>query len=135
MIATAKPLSVAIANRPNRRGPPRPRVDREGIEANSTPEPNTGCWLWLGAVNDQGYGRLGRDGTKAHRASFVAFHRPLTKGEIVCHRCDNPSCVNPGHLFAGSPLDNMRDKVGKGRMRGHFRPGPDSRRYSERRRQ
>jgi hypothetical protein len=76
------------------------------------------CWLWTGGTNAQGYGRLslGRRSVFAHRWSFQHFNRraldPLTH---VCHRCDVPSCVRPGHLFSGTALDNKRDAVAKGR--------------------
>lgn len=82
----------------------------------------TGCWLWQGSFR-RGYGRLsvGNRSTSAHRAIFSAVHGPVPKGTFVCHECDNPACVNPAHLFLGTPRDNYEDMVSKGR-RGKPRP-------------
>lgn len=91
----------------------------EYIEANTMPEPNTGCWLWLLAVDKDGYG-LGKFGgrkmRRAPRAVFEALRGPTT-GFQVLHRCDTPGCVNPDHLFLGTNQDNVNDKVRKGRQR------------------
>ena len=71
------------------------------------------CWEWQGRKDKGGYGALGR--LKAHRISYEIYHaEPL--GDLHClHKCDNPGCVNPEHLFAGTNLDNIQDKVDKGR--------------------
>ena len=82
-------------------------VDR--IEQYSTPEPNTGCWLWFGYVDKDGYGRL-RFGYKdwlAHRLSFAIKNKYWPP--VVRHKCDTPSCVNPDHLEGGTSLENRRD--------------------------
>lgn len=80
------------------------------------------CWPWKGGC--QRYG-IFWDGThrangspvmvKAHRWTYEQFVGPIPDGYSVCHRCDNPPCVNPAHLFLGSQTDNMRDMVSKGR--------------------
>jgi hypothetical protein len=75
-----------------------------------------GCWTWTGSRHPYGYGRLGR--TYVHR--IVAEHhegRPLTSDDFVCHRCDNPPCANPRHLYVGDAAANMRDMAAKGRAR------------------
>lgn len=89
----------------------------ESLEANSIPEPNTGCWLWLGRVTG---GRRGRpqypicsEHGRKHYVSHLAIDVP--PGMIACHRCDTPLCVNPGHLFVGTHADNRQDAVAKGR--------------------
>jgi hypothetical protein len=84
-----------------------------------SPEPNTGCWLWVGAIDKKGYGRvaLGRrlGAVVASRVAWEMAHGSIPDGFFVCHRCDQPSCVNPGHLFLGTAQDNADDMVRKGR--------------------
>lgn len=79
----------------------------------------TGCWLWIGGTNSDGYGVWSAHGeTKAHRASWVLHHGIIPPGLHVLHRCDRPSCVNPAHLFLGTHQDNMADLRKKGRAYG-----------------
>lgn len=77
----------------------------------------TGCWEWTRTKIRTGYGRLRADGKRmlAHRYSYVRANGPIPDGLCVLHRCDNPSCVNPDHLFLGTQQDNMRDRDRKGR--------------------
>ncbi len=77
------------------------------------------CWPWNGTRNAKGYGTLSHKGKKlwAHRLSWqLANGRPVPEGMLVCHRCDNPQCVNPAHLWIGTVGDNTRDAVEKGRL-------------------
>ncbi len=79
---------------------------------------DNGCWLWQAAKDQKGYGMFYIEGKvrKANRASWMLHRdRPLTNNLLVCHKCDNPSCVNPDHLFLGSYSDNNNDAVSKGR--------------------
>ncbi len=77
-----------------------------------------GCWLWTAKTNPNGYGRIydGRKPALAHRVAWTLFVGPIPHGLFVLHRCDNPPCCNPAHLFLGTHADNMRDKVQKGRQ-------------------
>lgn len=88
------------------------------FELKYIPEPNSGCWLWIGAVLPSGYGKMGIYGRTigAHRISFELFRGEIPNGLHICHRCDNPCCVNPDHLFAGTRQDNMQDCIAKGRF-------------------
>lgn len=78
-------------------------------------EKGDGCWLWIGARTYNGYGYCA--GRGAHRLSWELHHGPIQKGLLVCHKCDNPPCVRPDHLFLGTPRDNTQDSLVKGRSR------------------
>lgn len=79
---------------------------------------SNGCWDWIGAKNKKGYGCLSYKNktTIAHRLSYLLFIGEIPKDLHVLHRCDNPKCINPNHLFLGTDLDNSNDKISKGRF-------------------
>jgi hypothetical protein len=83
------------------------------LEDRYTTEPNTGCWLWLGAEHPQGYGRWNHE--YAHRTVYEMLVGPIPHGGDLCHKCDTPQCVNPSHMFVGTTSDNLRDCVKKER--------------------
>lgn len=77
----------------------------------------SGCWDWIGAKSSTGYGKLTIQGKswRAHRLSYSLFNGGIDDGMFICHTCDNPSCVNPEHLFQGTPQDNVLDMISKNR--------------------
>lgn len=84
----------------------------------------SGCWEFQGARDKKGYGCIsakcyGMQSMGAHRASWIAHRGPIDPGLCVCHKCDNPSCVNPDHLFIGTHQDNAKDMVARGRAAEH----------------
>jgi hypothetical protein len=85
------------------------------------PEPNSGCWLWVGNAIPHGYGiiRINKPRTQrlAHRVSWQVHRGDIPTGLCVLHRCDNRLCDNPDHLFLGTQRDNLQDMLRKGRDR------------------
>lgn len=82
------------------------------------------CWMWKGAVDKDGYGRLQSENKtlKAHRVSFEISKGKIPEGKIVCHKCDIPGCVNPLHLYAGTHKSNVRDCMTRGRHKAVGKP-------------
>jgi hypothetical protein len=87
----------------------------------------TGCWNWIGGKDKNGYGIIsvylnpGRVCVRAHRFSYELYKGSISLGMFICHSCDNPSCVNPDHLWLGTHLENEQDKDKKDRRpRGHI---------------
>jgi hypothetical protein len=102
------------------RKPTRP-FTLEDFRLRSERDVHTGCWMWSGTCNPNGYGTFKRHGRvqTAHRAVFQLVHNVALPVDVyVCHRCDRRACVNPEHLFSGSQSDNMRDCSRKGRLGG-----------------
>lgn len=91
------------------------RLERRSVWTES------GCREWSGARDRQGYGFTSfgtyKKTMRAHRAAYALHHGlPMDFDGVVCHRCDNPPCCNPEHLFLGTVADNAKDKVAKGRQ-------------------
>ena len=98
---------------------PRPRPLAERFARFVVPEPNSGCWWWVGALDRHGYGRFSVARCVARFAHRVMWE--LERGEIpggmdVLHHCDVGACVNPGHLWVGTARDNTQDCARKGRL-------------------
>ena len=92
-----------------------------------TPVPECGCFLWLGAPTNNGYGAIKRKGKNyaAHRISWEVHNdQTIPAGLCVMHKCDTPMCVNPAHLRVGTVKENMADRDAKGRGRTGTRSGP-----------
>lgn len=101
---------------------PRPKTITiaEKLLAYSVRDESTGCRIWQKALDDHGYGLIARPGginDRAHRVSFETFVGPIPDGFEICHKCDNPPCMEPTHLFAGTHAANMEDSRRKGRAK------------------
>lgn len=92
------------------------------------PSSENDCWEWDAANCRKGYGRVKWMGRfeGAHRASYMLFVGEIPDEILVCHKCDNPKCVNPSHLFLGTYSDNMKDCFNKGRLKT-----PDTSRFKK----
>jgi len=103
------------------RGKQRPSDLRVYIDKYIERIPESGCWLWMGALFKNGYGQTRLKGLphSAHRLSWHIYRGSLTDIYSVLHRCDVRCCCNPAHLFLGSQQENLRDMVQKKRNRKH----------------
>lgn len=102
----------------------RTRVTLESFLKNVMPEPNTGCWLWIGSIKEKsgGHGRVFYKNLNlftAHRASYYFYNGDIPEGMSVLHKCDVPSCVNPEHLYLGTQQQNVKDRDDRNRGRWH----------------
>ena len=102
------------------------QTDLERFTSKYSVNDETGCWVWCAATVglDFNYGKFWINGKydKAHRAAYMLLVGDIPYGMWVLHKCDNPSCVNPGHLFLGTRQDNVNDMLSKGRNGQHKNP-------------
>lgn len=92
-------------------------IHKYGKDFFSNVEKTESCWNWKGR-SSRGYGLFNAGKLiKAHRFSYIFYNRIIPKGKIICHSCDNPSCVNPGHLYAGTYKQNTQDMIQRNRQR------------------
>lgn len=102
---------------------------KDRIEARIERIPESGCWIFMGCLNNMGYGQINisinnkNHVVLAHRYAYEAYKGEIPQGMFVMHKCDIPTCCNPDHLAIGTHLDNMRDCVNKGRSKV-YRPRP-----------
>lgn len=104
-LASRIPIEQRFWSKVNKNGPTMPHMD-------------TSCWVWTMGYWRFGYGRFQLNWKKAvyaHRVSWELINGPIPVGLFVLHKCDNPPCINPAHLFLGTNTDNMRDMASKGR--------------------
>lgn len=99
------PIDVRLWRRVDKNGPTLTHMD-------------SACWMWTGHVIADGYGHIKRGKTMVltHRLSWELTFGEIKDGLLVLHKCDNPACVNPSHLFLGTDADNARDRDSKGRL-------------------
>lgn len=90
----------------------------ERIEAKVERIPIAGCWIWMGACDERGYGRVSYQlrNQRAHRVSYQVFVGPIPGGLHILHSCDVPLCVNPHHLRPGTDAENIQDALERGRF-------------------
>lgn len=106
MSRKSKPIEQRFWKRVNKAGPIMPHM-------------TTPCWVWTGSTNGKGYGHIGVGKNKltlVHRLSYTLHLGAIPEGMFVCHKCDNPQCVRPDHLFIGTVKDNVADMISKGRQ-------------------
>lgn len=101
---------------------------RQRLEDRCIPVPESGCLIWLGALDGSGYGIIRIDGKtfRTHRASFYFANNGIPDGLHVLHHCDIRCCINPDHLYTGTNSDNIADKVKRGRVVTTFKNGADN---------
>lgn len=109
-----------MSKRPFSKHHPASQSVKAALEYLAIPEPNSGCWIWVGASFEQrmGYGsftarKFNIVNQRAHRVSYKIYCHDIDESQHVLHRCDTPPCINPDHLFLGSWQENMDDKVSK----------------------
>lgn len=121
----AKPKQWLVGGTPNYLAPAKSKlrgrkVTKEIILDRCALNPKTGCWIWMGRVNYQGYGKIKENGKtiRVHRRAYELWVAEVPVGMCVLHNCpggDNPSCCNPDHLRCGTKRDNLMDRLQKGK--------------------